>query len=633
MKAKRLCGLLSIGAIAALALVGCGYDQKTGGVSEQATIVDTDLSFLRQSLWGFNTKVVYEDEIDLANGYSEVAILSDNTELKFNDITGVKKINYTYYKKTNYSIGQIYNEISSSNTTLWDDDKIHLTSNVGTEITGVNNVKENGEYIVVLSFEVNEKRYKPIQDLAIELDIYKKPVITQDNFSFTTKTVTRDAVPDTGVTNYAKVTLGTEVIELTPTLDDDTLDRLGLTGISYRYENASGTTISAPTSPGTYYTFINLVTAKGYQTPEVNGAQGVIVIQDQASTKTVNFVVNNSEVDAIEPKTTTATTIPADYLTQLSCEGYNFVGWYTDAALTIPATINTLVTDGMTLYAKWTQTAFNVTYEENLLGVTSVTDLTKVNKLPDTLPTLTDPTGKYTFSGWYTDAAITTAAVAGATITSDTTLYAKWNRTEDLADGVVVDETFDIINPASISGVTIAGANKYTNTEGKLVITPSGTTETGTIDFATGTITAASSDASYTNQAVVQFTLTEQSLASSWASFALYDGDSVIVDNNYATKGAFAARFTSSAAETVSTEYTKTAGVAYTYTITIDFTSTGMTVHIEVTDGTNPYTIVDAKELTTRTSLTKIRFGNAKDAARILELDNLSVRVNRISAE
>lgn len=630
MKAKRLCGLLSIGAIAALALVGCGYDQKTGGVSEQATIVDTDLSFLRQSLWGFNTKVVYEDEIDLANGYSEVAILSDNTELKFNDITGVKKINYTYYKKTNYSIGQIYNEISSSNTTLWDDDKIHLTSNVGTEITGVNNVKENGEYIVVLSFEVNEKRYKPIQDLAIELDIYKKPVITQDNFSFTTKTVTRDAVPSTGVTNYAKVTLGTEVIELTPTLDDDTLDRLGLTGISYRYENASGTTISAPTSPGTYYTFINLVTAKGYQTPEVNGAQGVIVIQDQASSKTVNFVVNNSEVAAIEPKTTTATTIPADFITQLSCDGYNFVGWYTDAALTIPATINTLVENGMTLYAKWTQIAFNVTYEENLLGVTSVTDLTKVNKLPDTLPTLPD-TGNYTFGGWYTDAALTTAATAGATITSDTTLYAKWTKPLNVDDGYVLDEKFDIINPASISGVTIAGANKYTNTEGKLVITPSGTTEQGTIDFATGTITAASTDASYTNQAVIKFTLTEQSLASSWASFALYDGNSVIVDNNYGTSGKFAARFISNTSETATTDYTKTAGVAYTYTITIDFTSTGMTVNIVVTDGTNTYTIVEAKELTNRSSLTKIRFGNASAAARVLELDDLSVQVKQIA--
>ena len=45
----------------------------------------------------------------------------------------------------------------------------------------------------------------------------------------------------------------------------------------------------------------------------------------------------------------------------------------------------------------------------------------------------------------------------------------------------------------------------------------------------------------------------------------------------------------------------------------------------------NTYTIVEAKELTTRSSLTKIRFGNASAAARVLELDDLSVQVKQIA--
>ena len=45
-------------------------------------------------------------------------------------------------------------------------------------------------------------------------------------------------------------------------------------------------------------------------------------------------------------------------------------------------------------------------------------------KLPNPLPTPTK-TG-YTFAGWYTNSNLTTVAVAGATISSNTTLYAKW---------------------------------------------------------------------------------------------------------------------------------------------------------------------------------------------------------------
>ena len=64
---------------------------------------------------------------------------------------------------------------------------------------------------------------------------------------------------------------------------------------------------------------------------------------------------------------------------------------------------------------------YTITYNTN--GGTAVSSTTRT-KLPNPLPTTTK-TG-YTFAGWYTNSTLTTAAVAGATISSNTTLYAKW---------------------------------------------------------------------------------------------------------------------------------------------------------------------------------------------------------------
>lgn len=70
---------------------------------------------------------------------------------------------------------------------------------------------------------------------------------------------------------------------------------------------------------------------------------------------------------------------------------------------------------------------YTVTYIINGHG-SQPSKVSGVTKLPNPLPTLTE--SGWTFGGWYTDSALTTKAVAGATLSSNVTLYAKWTEVE-----------------------------------------------------------------------------------------------------------------------------------------------------------------------------------------------------------
>ena len=70
-----------------------------------------------------------------------------------------------------------------------------------------------------------------------------------------------------------------------------------------------------------------------------------------------------------------------------------------------------------------TPTTYTVSYNMNGHG-TAIDAVEGVTALPSTLPT-PEATG-YTFGGWYTNSGLTSAATAGASISADTELYAKW---------------------------------------------------------------------------------------------------------------------------------------------------------------------------------------------------------------
>jgi uncharacterized repeat protein (TIGR02543 family) len=111
-------------------------------------------------------------------------------------------------------------------------------------------------------------------------------------------------------------------------------------------------------------------------------------------------------------------------------DGYSFAGWYKDEALTNVWSFDSdLVTESITLYAKWAPvgTTYNVTFNSN--GGSSITGVS-VNA-GGTITKPTDPTKEgYSFAGWYKEASLTNVwDFVNDTVSENLTLYAKWTET------------------------------------------------------------------------------------------------------------------------------------------------------------------------------------------------------------
>ena len=104
-------------------------------------------------------------------------------------------------------------------------------------------------------------------------------------------------------------------------------------------------------------------------------------------------------------------------------EGFTFDGWYEDSTFSTKFNFDTPITDNMTLYAKWTENKYTLTFDANGGSgiMTPVTDLTGEYTLPAN--EFTAPSGKQ-FKGWSltTDGAIVTKV----DMTENRTVYAIW---------------------------------------------------------------------------------------------------------------------------------------------------------------------------------------------------------------
>ena len=118
-------------------------------------------------------------------------------------------------------------------------------------------------------------------------------------------------------------------------------------------------------------------------------------------------------------------TIKTDKLTIPKVEGYTFDGWYADENRTIEFDFTKPITGDTKVYAKWTANDYYVSFVTEH-GDPPTSQNVKYNG------TANDP-GKlsedgYTFIGWYTDDTYDTEFDFTQPITSNTTVYAKWEK-------------------------------------------------------------------------------------------------------------------------------------------------------------------------------------------------------------
>ncbi|MCK7488540.1 MAG: InlB B-repeat-containing protein [Bacillus subtilis] len=104
-------------------------------------------------------------------------------------------------------------------------------------------------------------------------------------------------------------------------------------------------------------------------------------------------------------------------------EGYTFLGWYTNTALTTPLVATNMPANDLTIYAKWSVNAYTISFEE--YGGSTVSNITQnygTNVVKPANPTKTG----YTFGGWYVDSEFSTPYAFTYMHAEDIILYAKW---------------------------------------------------------------------------------------------------------------------------------------------------------------------------------------------------------------
>ena len=166
----------------------------------------------------------------------------------------------------------------------------------------------------------------------------------------------------------------------------------------------------------------------------------VTVVADWVSyTLTTN--TNNANAGTFTEKNGVKTT-EGDSITLVATTnaGYTFDGWFEGTTKVSSNLTYTFKMPGknVTLTAKWTANSYTITYDDlaetranvivtfnyNYSGSTSST-VTLTNGQTLSYPTVPTRSG-YAFAGWYTNSSCTTAYNFSGTITTDTTLYAKW---------------------------------------------------------------------------------------------------------------------------------------------------------------------------------------------------------------
>ncbi len=172
-----------------------------------------------------------------------------------------------------------------------------------------------------------------------------------------------------------------------------------------------------------------------------------------------------------------------------------------------------------------TPTTYTVSYNMNGHG-TAIAAVEGVTALPSTLPT-PEATG-YIFGGWYIDSGLSTAATAGASISDNTTLYAKWTEKaaatvsiSPTSGNVTVGSTLDISSYVTVGSST--GAISYsTGDASKATVTNAGVI-TGVAEGETTIIVAQAETEEYSAGSAT-FTITVNAVPVTNYTVTFYNG-------------------------------------------------------------------------------------------------------------
>ena len=193
----------------------------------------------------------------------------------------------------------------------------------------------------------------------------------------------------------------------------------------------SSPTISLKNPTRTGYTFVGWYSDSTYKTKVtsiVQGSAGNKTLYAKWTPTTYKITYNlNGGKNNTGNRSSFTTTTATFALKNPTRSGYTFNGWYSDSKYTKRVTsVVKGSTGNKTLYAKWTPTAYKITY--NLNGGKNSTGNRTSYTITSATFTLKNPTRTgYTFKGWYSDSKYTkrVTSIAKGNI-GNKTLYAKW---------------------------------------------------------------------------------------------------------------------------------------------------------------------------------------------------------------
>ena len=196
-----------------------------------------------------------------------------------------------------------------------------------------------------------------------------------------------------------------------------------------------------PTPNVVHYDFIGWYMDRNFTTPVVEGAslEGTTTLYGKFEHIKYNLRFNTIGVLS-NPETIQVDFIGDNDLPSLFTDTQRVTGWYYDNGLTNKAKVGDELTDTTTLYAKWEDLSYVVTFDTNGLAEVESLNVLRLPQLPT--PTIAG----FEFQGWYYDAELTRPAAMNDALTNDVTLYAKLNE-------ITHTVTFDSRGKAEVASI------------------------------------------------------------------------------------------------------------------------------------------------------------------------------------